>query len=107
MCQDNRSGPVHPPDHPLVNETIQNCLREAMDIDGLREILEKIKQGQISTVAVDTSMPSPMAHEILNANPFAFLDEAPPEEAGQCPGGDHAVHRHREYPARPAPAPPQ
>ena len=80
MCQDNRSGPVNPPDHPLVNETIQNCLREAMDIDGLREILEKIKQGQISTVAVDTSTPSPMAHEILNANPFAFLDDAPLEE---------------------------
>ncbi|MFQ5814699.1 MAG: DEAD/DEAH box helicase, partial [Anaerolineae bacterium] len=80
MCQDNRSGPVIPPDHPLVNETIQNCLREAMDIDGLREILEKIKQGQISTMAVDTSTPSPMAHEILNANPFAFLDDAPLEE---------------------------
>ncbi len=80
MCQDNRSGPIEPPDHPLVNETVQNCLREAMDIDGLREILERIRDGQISTVAVDTPTPSPMAHEILNANPFAFLDDAPLEE---------------------------
>ncbi|MFQ5538763.1 MAG: DEAD/DEAH box helicase, partial [Candidatus Binatia bacterium] len=80
MCQDNRSGPIDPPDHPLVNETVQNCLREAMDIDGLREILERISRGQISIVAVDTPTPSPMAHEILNANPFAFLDDAPLEE---------------------------
>ncbi|MFQ5850220.1 MAG: DEAD/DEAH box helicase [Candidatus Binatia bacterium] len=80
MCQDNRSGPVNPPDHPLINETVQNCLREAMDLDGLREILQRIKQGEISTGAVDTSMPSPMAHEILNANPYAFLDDAPLEE---------------------------
>ncbi|MFQ5945816.1 MAG: DNA glycosylase AlkZ-like family protein, partial [Anaerolineae bacterium] len=80
MCQDNRSGPTDPPDHPLVNETMQNCLREAMDIDGLREILDRIRQGEISTLAVDTSTPSPMAHEILNANPFAFLDDAPLEE---------------------------
>jgi ATP-dependent Lhr-like helicase len=80
MCQDNRTGPIELPDHPLVNETIQNCLHEAMDLDGLCEVLSKIEQRQITTVAVDTSAPSPMAHEILNANPYAFLDDAPLEE---------------------------
>ena len=79
-CQDNHSGPVTPPDHPLVNETLDNCLREAMDIDGLLEILEKMERGEIRTVAVETPAPSPMSHEILNANPYAFLDDAPLEE---------------------------
>jgi len=80
MCQDNRVGPIELPNHPLVNETVQNCLHEAMDLDGLRQVLSRIEQHQISTVAVDTTAPSPMAHEILNANPYAFLDDAPLEE---------------------------
>ena len=80
MCQDNRSGPVELPDHPLVKETISDCLHEAMDIDGLAEILGDIEKGSIETLAIDTPAPSPMAHEILNANPYAFLDDAPLEE---------------------------
>ncbi len=80
MCQDNRSGPVELPDHPLVNETIRDCLHEAMDMEGLTEILTRIESGAIETWAVDTPAPSPMAHEILNANPYAFLDDAPLEE---------------------------
>ena len=80
MCQDNRAGPGEIPDHPLVNETINDCLRDAMDLDGLMEITERIQNGEIETVAVDTPAPSPMAHEILNANPYAFLDDAPLEE---------------------------
>lgn len=80
MCLDNQVGPIEAPDHPLVNETLGNCLREAMDIDGLREILEKIEQGAMQTLAVDSPAPSPMCHEILNANPYAFLDDAPLEE---------------------------
>ena len=80
MCQDNRSGPVELPDHPLVKETIGDCLHEAMDVDGLGEILARIESGAIETVASDTPAPSPMAHEILNANPYAFLDDAPLEE---------------------------
>ncbi|MGH7797107.1 MAG: DEAD/DEAH box helicase [Candidatus Binatia bacterium] len=80
MCQDNRSGPVELPDHPLVKETIGDCLHEAMDIDGLREILGRIESGAIETLVIDTPAPSPMAHEILNANPYAFLDDAPLEE---------------------------
>jgi len=79
-CQDNRSGPVTPPDHPLVNETVDNCLREAMDIDNLREIVAGLERGEIRTVAVDTPVPSAMSHEIINANPYAFLDDAPLEE---------------------------
>jgi ATP-dependent helicase Lhr and Lhr-like helicase len=79
-CGDNHHGPIDPPDHPLVNETIANCLHEAMDIDGLRALLEMIAQGAIRTLAVDTPAPSPLTHEILNANPYAYLDDAPLEE---------------------------
>jgi ATP-dependent Lhr-like helicase len=80
MCQDNRTGPVEIPDHPLVNETLRDCLHEAMDSEGLKAIVARIEQGEIQTVCVDTPVPSPMAHEILNANPYAFLDDAPLEE---------------------------
>ncbi len=80
MCQDNRSGPVELPDHPLVRETMGDCLHEAMDVDGLGDILGRIESGAIQTLAIDTPAPSPMAHEILNANPYAFLDDAPLEE---------------------------
>ena len=80
MCRDNRGGPVSLPDHPLTRETMENCLREAMDVDGLKETLALLEQGKIETAAVETPAPSPMAHEILNANPYAFLDDAPLEE---------------------------
>ncbi len=79
-CQDNRVGPITPPDHPLVTETVRNCLHEAMDLDGLREIIAALERGEIKTVAVETPAPSPISHEILNANPYAFLDDAPLEE---------------------------
>jgi len=79
-CGDNRTGPIEPPDHPLVNETLLNCLHEAMDIDGLRDVLARIDTGEIRTVAIETAAPSPMAHELLNAYPYAFLDDAPLEE---------------------------
>ena len=79
-CAENLSGPIRIPDHPLVNETISNCLHEAMDVDGLKEILERIGDGSIKTVAVDTREPSPFCHEILNSNPYTFLDDAPLEE---------------------------
>ena len=79
-CGDNHAGPIEPPDHPLVNETLNNCLHEAMDTDGLRRVLADIESGRIETRAVETPAPSPMSHEILNANPYAFLDDAPLEE---------------------------
>src|SRR5262249_23305689 len=65
---------------PLVNETLLNCLHEAMDVDGLHEVLAGIDSGSIRTVAVETAAPSQMAHELLNAYPYAFLDDAPLEE---------------------------
>ena len=79
-CQDNHAGPITPPDHPLVNETIGNCLNEAMDMAGLAAVLGEMERGAIRTAAVETPAPSPISHEILNANPYAFLDDAPLEE---------------------------
>jgi ATP-dependent helicase Lhr and Lhr-like helicase len=79
-CAENLTGPIRIPDHPLVKETIDNCLYEGMDLDGLREILDGIEQGRIRTVAIDTAQASQFSHEILNANPYAFLDDAPLEE---------------------------
>ena len=80
MCGDNRTGPLELPDHPLVHETMRDCLHEAMDLDGVKDVIAAIESGEINTLAVDTPAPSPMAHEILNANPYAFLDDAPLEE---------------------------
>ena len=68
------------PDHPLVNETIRDCLTEAMDLEGLIQVLKRIESKAIRCVAIDTPMPSPFCHEILNANPYAYLDDAPLEE---------------------------
>jgi ATP-dependent Lhr-like helicase len=79
-CQDNRSGPVTPPDHPLVTDTLRQCVHEALDLEGLLAILRGIEQGEVATVAVDTPAPSPMAAELLYAQPYAFLDDAPLEE---------------------------
>ena len=79
-CAENLTGEIRIPDHPLVNETIANCLHEAMDLDGLKEILERIAEGSIKTVAIDTREPSPFCHEILNSNPYTYLDDAPIEE---------------------------
>ena len=82
-CQENLTGQRaarHIPDHPLVQETLQDCLTEAMDLDGLTEVLRRIESGSIRCVAIDTPSPSVFSHEILNANPYAFLDDAPLEE---------------------------
>ncbi len=79
-CAENLSGPIRIPDHPLVNETIANCLEEAMDVHGLQAVLQGIEEGRIRTVTLDTPEPSVFSHEILNANPYAFLDDAPLEE---------------------------
>ena len=79
-CAENLSGEVRIPDHPVVAETIDNCLHEAMDLPGLKRLIEAIEQSRVRTVAVDTAEPSPFCYEILNANPYAFLDDAPLEE---------------------------
>ena len=79
-CAENLAGEVRIPKHPLVDEAIADCLHEALDLEGLRGLLEDIRSGRVRTVAVDTPEASPFAAEILNANPFAFLDPAPLEE---------------------------
>jgi ATP-dependent Lhr-like helicase len=80
-CQDNHGGgPVEIPDHPLVRETVRDCLTEAMDAEGLAEVIAALRDGRIETIARDVPEPSVLAHEILNANPYAFLDDAPLEE---------------------------
>src|SRR5947199_9613147 len=82
-CQDNMTGERSArriPDHPLVQETLHDCLTEAMDVDGLTDVLCHIEAGKIRCVAIDTPSPSPFSHEILNANPYAFLDDAPLED---------------------------
>ena len=80
-CQDNAApGDIEVPDHPLVFETLRDCLTEAMDVDGLRAVLADIEAGVIETYAKDTPQPSVFSHQILNAMPYAFLDDAPLEE---------------------------
>ncbi|NVB85149.1 MAG: DEAD/DEAH box helicase [Kofleriaceae bacterium] len=79
-CAENIVGPREIPDHPLVFETIRDCLVEAMDMDGFRGLLEQLERGDIRVMAKDTVEPSPLSHELINANPYAFLDDAPLEE---------------------------
>jgi ATP-dependent Lhr-like helicase len=80
-CQDNHGGEdVEVPDHPLVKETLENCLREAMDVDGLKEVLAKVRDGRVQKRAQDVPEPSPLAHQLIHAQPYAFLDDAPAEE---------------------------
>jgi ATP-dependent Lhr-like helicase len=79
-CQENISGEIQIPDHPLVRETMKDALTEAMDIQGLKDLLEAIGSKRIRCIAVDTPVPSQFSHEILNANPYAYLDDAPLEE---------------------------
>ncbi|MBV9027312.1 MAG: DEAD/DEAH box helicase, partial [Candidatus Eremiobacteraeota bacterium] len=79
-CAENLTGPIRIPDHVLVRETIDNCLREAMDVDALIDVLRGIESGAVRTAAIDTPEPSVFCHEILNANPYAYLDDAPLEE---------------------------
>ncbi|HXM21483.1 MAG TPA: DEAD/DEAH box helicase [Terriglobales bacterium] len=79
-CQENIAGDIQIPNHPLVNEVMKDVLTEAMDLDGLKNLLRGMADGRIRCVAVDTPVPSQFSHEILNANPYAYLDDAPLEE---------------------------
>ncbi|HEX6803404.1 MAG TPA: DEAD/DEAH box helicase, partial [Terriglobales bacterium] len=79
-CQENIVGDIQIPDHPLVKEVMKDVLTEAMDLDGLKELLRGMEAGHIRCIAVDTPVPSQFSHEILNANPYAYLDDAPLEE---------------------------
>ncbi len=79
-CQENVIGDIVIPDHPLVEEVMKDVLHEAMDLSGLKNVLRGIEEGRIRVRAVDTPVPSQFSHEILNANPYAYLDDAPLEE---------------------------
>jgi len=79
-CQDNLEGDIHVPDHPLIREVMKDVLTQALDLEGLERVLRGIRNGSIRCIAVDTPAPSPFSHEILNANPYAYLDDAPLEE---------------------------
>lgn len=79
-CAENITGRREVPEHPLVNQTIHDCLTEAMDIAELTELISAIEQNQLTLIAKDLREPSPFAQEIINARPYAFLDDAPFEE---------------------------
>jgi ATP-dependent Lhr-like helicase len=79
-CFENIEGERQIPDHPLVGEVMKDVLTEAMDIEGLKALLRGMASGEIRVLAVDTPVPSQFSHEILNANPYAYLDDAPLEE---------------------------
>jgi ATP-dependent Lhr-like helicase len=79
-CLENHAGDIEVPDHPLVQQTVYDCLHEAMDIEGWTDVLREIVSGDIELVPCDTREPSPFSHQIINANPYAFLDGAPLEE---------------------------
>jgi ATP-dependent Lhr-like helicase len=79
-CFENIEGDRKIPDHPLVSEVMKDVLTEAMDVEGLKTVLRGMVSGEIRVLAVDTPVPSQFSHEILNANPYAYLDDAPLEE---------------------------
>jgi ATP-dependent helicase Lhr and Lhr-like helicase len=79
-CQENIEGDITISNHPLIREVMKDVLTEALDIEGLERVLHGIADGRITCLAVDTPQPSQFSHEILNANPYAYLDDAPLEE---------------------------
>ena len=79
-CQENVAGPIEIPDHVLVRQTLHDCLHEAMDVEGLKDLIERMRDGRCEILCVDTTEPSVLGHEILNGKPFTYLDDAPLEE---------------------------
>jgi ATP-dependent helicase Lhr and Lhr-like helicase len=79
-CAENLAGEREIPDHPLIRQTIDDCLGEAMDIAGLERLLARLEAGEIRVVTRDLTEPSPLALEVLSARPYAYLDDAPLEE---------------------------
>jgi ATP-dependent Lhr-like helicase len=80
-CQENAAaGPIELPDHPMVRQTIHDCLHEATDVDGLIALLEGVESGAVRMHFREVAEPSPLSHEILNGRPYTFLDDAPLEE---------------------------
>ncbi len=78
-CAENLTGPREIPDHPLVKQAIDDCLREFMDVDGFLALLKRIEDGGIEVQCLDLSAPSPLSHAVLGARPYAFLDDGDAE----------------------------
>ncbi len=96
-CQENVSGPAEIPNHPLVRQTVHDTLTEGMDVDGLIELWAALGRGDVTMHCVDTTEPSMLAHEILTARPYAFLDD------GELPERrTHAAPLRRGLPVNPA-----
>ncbi|HEY7872465.1 MAG TPA: DEAD/DEAH box helicase [Rudaea sp.] len=79
-CLENIVGERQIPEHPLVAQTLYDCLFDAMDIEGLEALLRRLESGEVRFVCRDLTAPSPLAAEVLNARPYSFLDDAPLEE---------------------------
>src|SRR5438034_2525689 len=79
-CAENLVGERQIPGHPLVAQTIRDCLFDAMDIEGLEALLRDLESGVVQVLPRDTTEPSPLALEVLSAQPYAYLDDAPLEE---------------------------
>jgi ATP-dependent helicase Lhr and Lhr-like helicase len=79
-CAENLPGELEIPDHPLVQQTIRDCLEDAMDVGGFEQLLRGLESGRIRALARDVTEPSPLALEVLSARPYAYLDDAPLEE---------------------------
>ena len=79
-CAENLPGEIEVPDHPLVRQTVRDCLEDAMDVDTFEQVLRRLESGSIRVIARDLTEPSPLALEALNARPYAYLDDAPLEE---------------------------
>ena len=80
-CQENAgAGPIEIPEHPIVRQTMHDCLHEATDVDGLVRLFDGFRSGAVEPIFRETTEPSPLAHEILNGRPYTFLDDAPLEE---------------------------
>ncbi len=79
-CLENIVGDIQVPDHPMVQQTLHDCLHEVMDLEGWLRLLKQSESGNVQLIARDSREPSPFSYELLNANPYAFLDDAPLEE---------------------------
>jgi len=79
-CAENLGGEREVPDHPLVRQVLHDCLHEAMDLDGLIALLERLEGAQLEVITRDLPQPSLLSQEILTARPYAYLDDAPLEE---------------------------
>ncbi len=91
-CLENIAGEREVPDHPLVHQTLSDCLHEAMDVGRLQAVLAALQRGELRCISRDVPEPSALAHEVLSASPYAFLDDAPLEERRA-----QAVYRRRAF----------